>query len=181
MSLLGLLATVITGGAFLKGTIQDANFDAQSKKEAIDDERLTWMDSHGNDHLVSTGEKVFRHRGELISVKTGKAIVDFNAERIKTLNARDIQDAKERNKKYAYLKYPEYGNKCYYTELSTMKRYALSGHCGGNGYESFEKIYYLPNETVIRFDKDRLIAITREEYCELGGRSLGTYDHQIFG
>ena len=141
MSLFGLFATIITGGAVLRDACSDASFDAKSKQEAIRDGRITWMDSHGNDYLVSTGEKVFYHGGKLKSVKTGRIIVDYDVERDKTLNAEEIRKAKEKNKKYAILRYPEFNHKSFYTELSTMKRYGLYGSKSVCGSEMYLKYY----------------------------------------
>lgn len=183
MSLLGLIATVITGGAVFRDACSDASFDAKSKQEAIRDGRLTWMDSHGNDYMVSTGEKVFYHDGKLKSVKTGRVIVDYELERTKTYNEEELRRAKENNKKYAELRYPEFNNKSFYTELSTMKRYGLYGSKSCTGYEKYEKYYYLPGKDKVIGTpaNDNPIEITREEYEELGGMYLGSSGYGFTG
>lgn len=170
MSLLGLLATIFTCGNLISDSSKEYSFNKQSKQDAINNGDIKWMDWHGDYRLVSTGEKVFKSNNKLRSVKTGEVIVDYALE--KRNNA--IKNARENGKKYVVIKYPEYKDRCYYTELSTMKRYYLEAYYSiKEKRHIFTKSYYTDGKPNIstKFDNfvDKEMEITEQEYRELGG------------
>lgn len=174
MGLFSLIASVFTGGVLINDTIKDASFDSKSRLDAINKGNLTWMDSHGNIYLISTGEKVYFNKDKLISVKDGKVILDYNLNRIKLANEEKIKKANEKSSKYVLLIYPEFNNRAYYTELSTMKRYYLKGSKSISGdYSKFTKNYYAEGCAKAKLWNDDpneiTVEITEEEFKALGG------------
>ena len=172
MGLLGLIATFFTCGNLIKDNMKDASFDFKSKQDAICNEKRIWMDSHGNDYLVSTGEKVFRHDDKLLSVKTGEVIFDYKDERIKKYNNLEIINAKNDCKKYVLLKYIEYDSRLYYTELSTMKRYYLKAIQSSDNKITYVKYYYQNGKLGIDILNDESQEITKKEFDSLYGSYL---------
>jgi len=171
MGLFGVFAAVFTGGAFLIDTFKDAKYDGELKDKARKENSLTWTDSHGREYMLSTGKRVYRHDGKIKSVKTGQTLADSRMDRIKRENQERINKAIKEGKKFADLYYPEFKNRFYYTELSTMKRYYLYGdtdYDGIGGY--YVKCYYNDNEAEVSFGVQEKEEITQEEYTDLGGR-----------
>ena len=178
MGLLGLFATLFTGGNFLKDTIKEGFFNAKSKENAIRDEQLSWMDWHGNRYMVSDGEKVFSHDGKLISVKTGNIVVDVKKENIKKYNQQKIKEAESEGIKWAELRYIEYNERIYLTELSTMRRYYLVGDLDyQNGKGRFKKYYFKDGELYSWLYSDEQYEVTKEEFDSLYG---GVYRYEFY-
>ncbi len=172
MRLFGLLATIFTGGTLFVDSVKDGSLDTESRNRARENNSDTWIDSHGNMHLTSTGEKVFSHDYKLKSVKDGRVIIDYREKQCKEINRKNIEEAKTQGKKFVRLSYSEFGGKYYYTEISTMKRYYLIR----NGYTnpaSYKKVYYASGRKFGKVwdddPKEESIDITRAEFMELGG------------
>lgn len=174
MGLFSLIASVFTCGILISNTIKDASFDSKSKEDAINKGNITWMDSHGNTYLISTGEKVYFINDKLVSVKDGKIIIDYSLNRTKLINEKRIKKANEKSSKYVLLTYYEFNNRVYYTEIATMKRYYLTGSKSISGdYSKFTKTYYAVGCEKAKLwndDPDEIsIEITEEEFKALGG------------
>lgn len=166
MGIFGVLASLFSGSVYTVNQIQNDIHDNQNRNKAINNDSLTYIDSHGNDRLTSTGEKVCYHGGKYYSLKEpNKVIFDATQDYWEKSNKRLIEDAKNRNKKYVTLVYPKDGdwNNRYSckTELSTMKQYKLSFSPWGEHYSWIYYKHYL-NEDVKR--------ITLQEFMELGGK-----------
>jgi len=179
MGLFGVFATIFSGVICATEDIKDSNIDSLSKKRAIENNCNTWTDSHGYTRLVSNNEKVVSCGGKLISVKDGRVIVDYSKERINKINAKNIEKAKRENKKGVQLIYPEFKEKRYYTELSTMKRYYLDAYPSKYGGTVYKKVYYTDEKigisTLFTDYKDEEVEITKEEFKALGGYYCGGF------
>ena len=167
MGLFGVLASLFSCGVYSVSQTQNDIHDRQNRSKAINNNSLTYIDSHGNDRLTSTGEKVCYHGGKYYSLKEpNKVIFDANADYWNKSNEHLIEDAKNRNKKYATLTYPkdnDWNNRysCK-TELKTMKRYQLSFSPYG---EKWTWVYFKSY-----LDSGEIERISLQEFMELGGR-----------
>ena len=166
MNFFDLLATFITIGIFVKGYIKHASFDNQNKNKAKNNKSITYMDSHGHEHLTSTGEKVCYTNGKIYSLKIPNQILyDPRQQYYEDMNHRAIEEAKQNNKKYVFLYY-FYKDKvyCCKTELSTMKIYNTK--C-----DAFEDWKYFKNylEYDGLFKIKECIVVSKKEYEDLGG------------
>lgn len=171
MGLFGLFCSALTGGVFIADTMRNTSLDSKWKQDAIRNDHVTRIDSHGKEYLVSTGERVFSDSyGNLKSVKTGKVVYSYQQESANRYNREAIAKAKAEGKKYASLIYPEFNRRDYHTELSTMKRYYLRTDALSYYREpkKFYKIYYAENLKYIS-PTDVNVEITKEEFELLGG------------
>lgn len=179
MGLLGLFASIITGGILVSESLSNANTNSERKSKAIRDGDDTWTNVKGREFYIKTGEEVFRHNGKLIALKSGRVIKDYIQEGAREVNKKRYDEAKEKKEKYMMKYYPEFHKRNYYVELSTMKRYYLSAIWNGS-YHSCYKIYYEDGEELSGFfpDATRKIKITEEEFKELGGMILHGADFE---
>lgn len=184
MGLFGLLATMLTGGALLGDSIKDMSYASEQRQKAIRNGKLTYGDGKGHDYLTSTGERVYSYGGQIRTVKDNRLILDYEQERYKKDNEFEMERAKKFGYKFVRLYYPEFDNKRYYVELSTMKRYYLMRVDSVKG-DTYYKIYYKQNKATVTSvlsneEREEKIKITKEEYEELAGyekdeNSVGYY------
>ena len=178
MGLFGLLLTAISGGVVFADTCRVASEERQSREKAENTGARTWIDNKGCTRLVGTNEKCYHWDKKLISLKDGRVIFDYEAERIKNWNAKKIAEAKAEGKKYAWLIYPEISKVngvWYLTELETGKRYYL---IHSRFTKDYIKGYYGRHEgigTALNKREDEKIKLTEEEYKEWGGYTFQEY------
>lgn len=169
MGLFGLIATLITGGAYTKDAIRDINHESKNREKAKRNHSLMYTDSHGHDRLTTSSEKVCYHGGKVYSLKHPNVILyDTKAEYYSRVNKEAIEYAKSQGKKYARLHYAKENdwNDTYYctTELSTMKKYETGLFALGDW--QYFKHYKEYNGYLQTVETQR---ISLEEYKELGG------------
>lgn len=168
-----MFLNVVSGGVLLGETLHNYSLDNEYKQNSINKGRPVYYDSKGRMFLTSTGEQVYNGANSTLkSVKTGRVVYDFKKESAKNVNRESIEEAKLEGKKYAILIYPEFNQKRYATELSTMRRFYLRDNGSWRSDKKFYKIYYKDGSGVIAKygePEDEKVEITKEEYDEFGG------------